>query len=129
MAAPTKQPKSRIEQLPEATRKKILVVSVTGLSLLIIVGWLVTFPGSIKLKSNPDNDHTFSELIDQTKQTVDQVQQDIDKIKVLNTQLQQVLTTTSTAAVTSTTTAGTTPTLTAEELEQIKQKLLNQKSQ
>jgi len=103
---------SFIEKWPETTRKKILIFSVSLITLIIIIGWASNFTNTLDFTQNDESTQEFNELFEQTAEAINQVKQEIDQIKQVS-ELVSSLPTTS-------------PEISDEDIEKIKEKLLEQ---
>lgn len=90
---------SGIEKLPEATRKKILIGSVALITFILLVAWITNFSHSIQSVTSEKSSSEFTEILEKTKQGVEQISAEVGKIKEATKILQDIPTTTPTTEI------------------------------
>ena len=103
---------SGIQKLPEATRKKILISSVTVITILILLGWAKSFSSSVSSMMQTKPSGEFDAMLEKTKTGFGQISQEIDKIKTATKILETASTTTST------------PEISQQNIDKLKEKIL-----
>lgn len=117
MPEPNNEPGKKISgiaKLPEATRKKILIVSVSLITLILLAGWIKNFSTLIYLQAEKEPSPEFTELLENTKESVEQISIEVDKLKEATKILETIPT--------------TTPEIDQTKINQLKEKILNQQS-
>jgi len=120
--------KFRIQDLPENTRKKILITSVAILTLIIFSIWLVYLKANFEKTSNQPPDEKWEQIKKDLSGLLENTGNDLEK---LTGQIDQqdkptttLATTTPPSLLEETNKPTITPALSEEELQEIKNKLL-----
>ncbi len=115
--------KFKIQDLPENVRKKILIVSVAILTLIIFSVWLVYLKANFERINNQPPDEKWQQIKKDLSGLLENTGEDLEKLTNQIDQ-QNKPTTTPPSLLEETIEPTTTPTLSEEELENIKNKLL-----
>jgi len=115
--------KFKVQDLPEDARKKILITSVTILTLIIFSIWLVYLKANFERANNQPPDEQWEQIKKDLSGFLETTGEDLNK---LTDQVKQEneSTTTPPSLLEETTQPTTTPNLSEKELEEIKNKLL-----
>ncbi|MFA6255411.1 MAG: hypothetical protein WC675_05290 [Patescibacteria group bacterium] len=115
--------KFKVQDLPEDARKKILITSVTILTLIIFSIWLVYLKANFERANNQPPDEQWEQIKKDLSGFLETTGEDLNK---LTNQVKQEneSTTTPPSLLEETTQPTTTPNLSEKELEEIKNKLL-----
>lgn len=136
---PNQPPKSkfRIENLSEATRKKIFGISILIIMLIILVAWIPSLQSAIsQIKSAPTKkifedqelnefQESLNAIINQTKKNGEEIQNRLDELNQL-IEASSTSTASTSPDTFSTSTATSSPTFDQDAIEKLKEKILEQ---
>lgn len=115
--------KFKVQNLPEDARKKILIISVTILTLIIFSIWLVYLKANFERVNNQPPDEQWEQIKKDLSGFLETTGEDLNKLTNQAKQ-ENESTTTPPSLLEETTQPTTTPNLSEKELEEIKNKLL-----